>query len=524
MTFIRQIITRHRTQLEGAGLLHRPGVAKLSPGVAAMRPSPRKAKAALRERPPVSIQPSPFQTLFEISLPAIESTLIDLGEERAEEIVGRLVDHGRQMIDEHGQEGATEHLNTLFGDLSNHQNNLREESGLDRLITTYQKLHFEESAEDYLRLKLGDKIEKMEVNAQGMISLKITSDARLARLFGNRFATPDSETTTGRILGHIRSKKKDLWDGPHLTDLDLFYISKARNKLISLDCGACHHITDEGLAHLKALANLQNLELPDCEEITDAGLAHIGTMYSLLSLDLSEGGLITDEGLVHLSSLPSLQTLSLSLCINITDAGLAHLKALTNLQNLDMQGCEKITDDGLVHIGKISSLLSLQLSSELITDDGLIHLKNLSNLRSLSLQACSITGTGLAHLRGLPSLQTLDLSDSEALTDQGLIHLSALSTLCELHLSETNVADISPLADLSNLRILYLSLTQVSDISPLANLANLQELSLGHTQVTDISPLTNLANLQVLALMGTEVPAAQIEELKVTIPGLEVRK
>ena len=76
-TFISRIILAHRTSLESAGLLHRPGTVQIPPAIARMRTSPRKAMAALREqatRP--SIQASPFNTLFEVTLPAIEVALI----------------------------------------------------------------------------------------------------------------------------------------------------------------------------------------------------------------------------------------------------------------------------------------------------------------------------------------------------------------------------------------------------------------------------------------------------------------
>ncbi|MEH1987503.1 leucine-rich repeat domain-containing protein [Nostoc sp.] len=50
---------------------------------------------------------------------------------------------------------------------------------------------------------------------------------------------------------------------------------------------------------------------------------------------------------------------------------------------------------------------------------------------------------------------------------------------------------------MTNLTELNLWETQVSDVSPLANLTNLTQLNLRRTQVSDVSPLANLTNLKI---------------------------
>ena len=109
-------------------------------------------------------------------------------------------------------------------------------------------------------------------------------------------------------------------------------------------------ITDDGLAQLNDLTNLQYLNLSLCENITDDGLAHLKNLTNLETLYLG-GPKITDAGLVYLKELTNLQDINLSFCENITADGLVHLKDLTNLQNLDLSNCQNIMRSGKRHRG-----------------------------------------------------------------------------------------------------------------------------------------------------------------------------
>ena len=290
MTFVRQIITRHRTQLEGAGLLHRPGTVQLPPRLATMRTSPRKAMAALRARPLVSIHASPFQALFEVTLPKIEHVLMDVGEERAEQIVGRLVEHGQAMIRQHKLAGAGEHLEELFGDLPNYEAKLREENGLDTLIGIYSKLYFDGRAEDYLRLKLGDKIEGLEVDEHGMISLTMKKST---------------------------------------TNSDLTYVKKAANiKALNLSNSPpspAEGVGNEALVHLASLSALQELYL-DFTQVSD--LSPLAGLSNLRVLKLWRTKV---ADIAPLTSLSNLQVLDLA---TTRVADISPLACLSHLQSL----------------------------------------------------------------------------------------------------------------------------------------------------------------------------------------------
>ena len=60
--------------------------------------------------------------------------------------------------------------------------------------------------------------------------------------------------------------------------------------------------------------------------------------------------------------------------------------------------------------------------------------------------------------------------------------------------------------------------TQIADLSPLAELKNLEVLDLSGTRVTDVSPLAELKSLILLALPGTKVTDQQVNALQQALP------
>ncbi|MGD9721843.1 MAG: hypothetical protein AB7O59_11015 [Pirellulales bacterium] len=105
-------------------------------------------------------------------------------------------------------------------------------------------------------------------------------------------------------------------------------------------------LTDEGLAHVKALPKVYELNLKDTQ-ITDAGLAQLAGMGTLVRLHL-EKTKVTDAGLPHLKDLGALEYLNLY-GTAVTDAGLEHLKALKNLKKLYLWQSQA-TDDGVAKL------------------------------------------------------------------------------------------------------------------------------------------------------------------------------
>jgi internalin A len=91
----------------------------------------------------------------------------------------------------------------------------------------------------------------------------------------------------------------------------------------------------------------------------------------------------------------------------------------------------------------------------------------------------------------------LDLSADEGFADLDRLppEIGDLTRLRGLSLSNTRVADLSPLAGLTGLLSLSLARTPVADLSPLAGLTALRRLDLDTTPAADLRPLRGLTRL-----------------------------
>jgi Leucine-rich repeat (LRR) protein len=106
------------------------------------------------------------------------------------------------------------------------------------------------------------------------------------------------------------------------------------------------------------------------------------------------------------------------------------------------------------------------------------------------------------ELGRLDKLQIVYLGETQI---SDLTPLAEMKALWLLTLNATRVSDLSPLAGLTGLRDLDLDQTKVSDLSPLAGLTGLTGLSVSRTGVSDLSPLAGLAGLVSLLLDWTRV-------------------
>lgn len=74
------------------------------------------------------------------------------------------------------------------------------------------------------------------------------------------------------------------------------------------------------------------------------------------------------------------------------------------------------------------------------------------------------------------------------------------------YLNNTNISDLTPIADLKNLKKLYINDDEkIADISALKNLTQLAILNISGTKVTDITSLATLKNLERLDISKTDI-------------------
>jgi len=153
-------------------------------------------------------------------------------------------------------------------------------------------------------------------------------------------------------------------------------------------------VTDAGLADIKKLKQVTFLNMPfygsefaepfwrdpHPERFSDKGLLHIGEMTNLEYLVFSGSG-PTDEGLAHLSRLKNLQTLSLEFLPNIKGPGLEHLKGLPSLEKLRLTKTG-VTDETLKHVKGLTQIKTLMLPRT-CTPAAIEHLKGMTNLETI---------------------------------------------------------------------------------------------------------------------------------------------
>jgi hypothetical protein len=196
-------------------------------------------------------------------------------------------------------------------------------------------------------------------------------------------------------------------------------------------------VTDNDLAHLKALPCLRLVDVTNKQWVTDAGLAHLESLTELEDLRLN-GAKVTPAAVVRfVKGRTKLKRLELRR-VPLGDDDLAELKALTNLEALSLRGTS-VTDKGLPHLKPFTRLRELSLMSTAVSDAGLEHLKALTALENLDLDRTAITDAGLAHLKASSKLRSLQMAHT-AVTDAGVEQLHALSNLKGLHLRSTVVS------------------------------------------------------------------------------------
>jgi beta-lactamase regulating signal transducer with metallopeptidase domain len=261
---------------------------------------------------------------------------------------------------------------------------------------------------------------------------------------------------------------------------------------------------DEGIKHLKGLANLKKLRIQSVETFTNEGMAQLKDIKSLESLTLVRTQ-VTDDDLIYLKNLTNLESLGLLSNSQITDKALDHLRSLTNLKKLRLDDTQ-VTDEGLQKLkqhGLLTGLELLALGRTQITDAGLAYLRGMSELKVLYMESTDVTDSGLAHLAGLTKLEVLIL-DSTQVTGTGLEHLKGLTNLDQLVLGGTKITDVS----LFNLK----------------GFTKLQSLFLENPNVTDagLDHLSGLTSLNQLYLTGSQVSNDGYMKLKRALPNCRI--
>lgn len=193
-----------------------------------------------------------------------------------------------------------------------------------------------------------------------------------------------------------------------------WFASDFRGRVDSVDLKEAN-VTDELLAHLAVLSELQALDLSSTT-VDDDGLTKI------VHLPLRELWLqstrITDASAPALSQMTNLDFLQLN-ATGLTDAFLRDLAALPHLRNLGLRGA-RVTDQGLVYLPQHPQLVDLDLYQTTVTDAGVETLVKCQQLEDLGLSMTKVTSDVFQYLAQMPHLTDVDLSANNVTTEQVL--------------------------------------------------------------------------------------------------------
>jgi Leucine-rich repeat (LRR) protein len=199
-------------------------------------------------------------------------------------------------------------------------------------------------------------------------------------------------------------------------------------------------LSDEDLACVEDLTQLERLSAVSTDGFTDSGLIHLRRLHALYGLNIFSNAL-SDSGICGLLPSPTMRKLIFG-SPQISDAAVAYIvQAFPYIEYLELTGT-KITANGLQQLQKLSELRTLRLITTCIGDDDLEFVANLHDLTELVVGIPQVTDNGLRHLRSLSNLRVLDLQET-AVTDAGVRDLlsNSLNCLTTLRVGHTTVSE-----------------------------------------------------------------------------------
>ena len=134
-------------------------------------------------------------------------------------------------------------------------------------------------------------------------------------------------------------------------------------------------------------------------------------------------------------------------------------------------------------------------------------LLGLKSLEELDLHYTTIND--LIFLKNLKSLIKLDVSENTAL--YSIDGVQYLYNLTEFYCSDTDVEDLTPLANLKNLKILDVSNTQIRTLRPLQMIKSLTEIDCSNTPIKTLKYLYSNPNLRMISIRNTQIPEESLE-------------
>jgi beta-lactamase regulating signal transducer with metallopeptidase domain/Leucine-rich repeat (LRR) protein len=297
-------------------------------------------------------------------------------------------------------------------------------------------------------------------------------------------------------------------------------------------------VTDVGLKHLVGMKRLKRLFLWDCPNLQAGDLAPLGSIDSLRVLTFLQP--VSAAGLANIARLHKLEEFSADLS-ELKPADVAPLARLSSVNTLSLSGADRLDADSETSemqlemaplgdaiaqaAGKMKSLRILSLKTP-ITNEGLAALAATGKLQAARLTLAEVNNHSLELVVRLPRLRQLRLDGPSKLSDRGFAPLGKLTQMIDLSLPGAGLTDacLAHLAPLTATQFLDLSGSQVTGtgLAALARWKSLQTLTLAHSAFDDEGCrwLPQFAALRSLDLFDTKITDAGLEQIA-KLPELE---
>lgn len=304
--------------------------------------------------------------------------------------------------------------------------------------------------------------------------------------------------------------------------------SLANLKTLMLEGADC---TDQALAMISGMQQLQKLNAKGGNFVTDKGVEHLSNCKTLEQLDL-EGTAVTDNAFKYMAKLPNLKTLWIKQT-SVTREGVAAFR-------LSRPGCTVYCEDFNLSPADqaTAGTAQMELAKWVKSKNGTVNVSTRDkpnsielprsidpwpdgqNIEFISVFGSSVVDADLDRFAAAPKLRTIWLGET-SITTNGLRHRLP-RTITSLGLFDSALIDdqsLEVVRTIESINYLYLKNVSVTD-QGLANLVGMPNLiSLRMERTSKITPnglrhLADFPNLKILQLDGTILNAIAIAHLR----------
>ncbi|MDZ4821603.1 MAG: hypothetical protein SGJ20_21795 [Planctomycetota bacterium] len=262
-----------------------------------------------------------------------------------------------------------------------------------------------------------------------------------------------------------------------------------------------------------------------------AGMIDHHYFYSIVDIGVTSA---SDENLARLKNLPQLEHVGLGVWSSITTEGFSTLASLPNLRSVAIveyrdAAIVKTDDEYLQGLGRVRQLKDLFVGAP-VNDKAAFEIAQLQNLTKLYLlETAELTAVGFEALTKLANLKDLEVMLNDQVNGRELNKFANLEQLRVCGRLRTESAKPLQLTLSSRLQVLEIScmdsLTD-ADLAKIAELGRLTKLVLEYCPPITDAGIANLANLKTLTHLKVKycnkVTPAAVKSLRAAMPKVTV--